>query len=168
VDEIRRGGTNREIFEADPTNYIKYTRGILASRILFQGSRDYKTEVFWCYGETGSGKSRWASEQYPTAYWKAPTSKWWCGYDQHDAVIIDDYRRDFSTFGDLLRLFDRYPLIVETKGGSVQFLAKTIVVTTPKNPRDTWDSRTEEDIQQLLRRITEIKHFAILQQFDLN
>lgn len=67
----------------------------------------------------------------------------------------------------MLRLFDRYPYQVEVKGGTRQFLARKIYVTTPKSPALTWESRTEEDLAQLLRRITEVKHFAILENNDL-
>lgn len=108
---------------------------------------------------TGTGKSRKAFEQYPQAYYKMPTTKWWDGYDRHEVVVVDDYRTNMCTFGELLRLFDRYPLLVELKGGTVNFLAKTIVITTPKSPRETWEGRCEEDLQQLLRRIEHVVHF---------
>lgn len=51
-------------------------------------------------------------------------------------VIIDEFyswlRYDF-----FLRLTDRYPLQVETKGGSVQFVSRIIVVTS-NTPPDAW------------------------------
>lgn len=114
------------------------------------------------YIQTGSGKSREAYQQYPHGYYKMPTSKWWDGYDRHEVVIIDDYRRDLCSFGELLRLFDRYPLLVETKGGTVNFVAKTIVITTPKAPKETWDGRSDEDIKQLLRRIESVRYFPAM------
>lgn len=124
--------------------------------LLYSRKRDFKTEVFWYHGSTGGGKSRRAAEENPGAYWKNPTTKWWDGYQQEDCVIIDDYRRDFCTFAELLRLFDRYPLTVESKGGSTQFYSRKIVITTPRDPRSTWVGRSDEDIGQLLRRIDSI------------
>jgi len=88
-----------------------------------------------------------------------PSNKWWDGYCGQSEVIIDDYRRDLCTFAELLRLFDRYPHTVEFKGGSCQFLAKTIVVTTSKGPKETWEGRCDEDLAQLCRRINEIREF---------
>lgn len=121
--------------------------------------RSWKTEIYWFHGATGTGKSRRAYELYPDAYTAMDTGQWWEGYDGDEVVIIDDMRRDFLKFHQLLKLFDRYPYRVEVKGGSRQFLAKTIVVTSCYSPSDMFDTRQEEDIQQLLRRITEIKSF---------
>ena len=63
------------------------------------------------------------------------------------------------TFSELLRILDRYPHRVEVKGGSVQFNSSLIIITSPKSPQETWDGRSAEDIAQLTRRITEIRHF---------
>lgn len=119
--------------------------------------RNWKTEVYWFCGATGTGKSKEAFELYPDAYVAMDTGEWWEGYDAHDVVIIDDMRRDFLKFHQLLKLFDRYPYRVQFKGGSRQFLAKTIIVTSCYSPEEMFDTR--EDIQQLLRRLTKIKYF---------
>lgn len=125
--------------------------------IYKEPKRNWKTEVYWYCGATGTGKSRSAFEQYPDAYDAMDTGEWWEGYDAHEVVIIDDMRKDFLKFHQLLKLFDRYPYRVQFKGGSRQFLAKTIIVTSCYSPDEMFDTR--EDIQQLLRRITEIKYF---------
>jgi len=156
---IKSGGRPRDVFESDAGAFIRYNRGILAAVALFEPKRDFVTDVYWFYGPTGSGKSRAALLEAPDAYWKDPSSSWWDGYDRHADVIIDDYRADFCKFSQLLRLFDRYPLQIQFKGGTCQFVAKRIFVTCPKGPRDVWSGRTEEDISQLMRRIKEVKHF---------
>uniref|UniRef100_UPI0040488E22 hypothetical protein n=1 Tax=Shewanella sp. TaxID=50422 RepID=UPI0040488E22 len=61
-------------------------------------------------------------------------------------------------FHVLLRLLDRYPYQVETKGGSRQLLAETMIITCPFMPEEMYNGR--EDIKQLLRRIDEIKLFV--------
>lgn len=46
---------------------------------------------------------------------------------------------------------------LEVKHGTVQFVARKIIITTPRDPRNTWVGRADEDLQQLLRRIEHIE-----------
>lgn len=149
-----------EVMQSAPDLYLKYFRGVSAIRSLVTGRRDFKTEVYWLYGPTGTGKSRFANAAAPSAYWKPGGNKWWCQYEAQEDVIIDDYRRDLCTFSELLRMFDRYPYLVEGKGVTMQFMAKRIFITTPKTLEDTWEGRTEEDINQLNRRVEFIIRFT--------
>lgn len=112
-------------------------------------ARDWETKVFVVCGETGVGKSRTARELYPNAYWK-PRSNWWCGYTGQKVVIIDDFY-GWLSWDLLLRLCDRYPLDVETKGGSVAFVAETIVITSNKDYSEWY--KPEIDKAPLTRRI---------------
>ena len=160
---IATGASKRIIAEKHGPEFIKYHRGIDAYRnvIREKGPRRHKTEVHWFWGATGTGKSLSASTCAPDAYWKSANGKWWDGYEGQDDVIIDDYRVDFCKFNELLRLFDRYPLKVEVKGGYVEFVSKRIFITCPNHPSDVWDSLTEEDVGQLFRRIEHIKSFPV-------
>lgn len=117
-------------------------------------------EIHWYYGETGTGKTRQAFEDNPNAYFKETGNKWWCGYDQHETVIIDDMRWDTFPFATLLRITDRYPNQVETKNGNRQNVAKRIVITAPFDPQEMFEGRVHENIDQLIRRITKIKMFT--------
>eukprot|EP00481_Brizalina_sp_1-RS-2013_P002279 TRINITY_DN5_c0_g1_i11.p1 TRINITY_DN5_c0_g1~~TRINITY_DN5_c0_g1_i11.p1 ORF type:complete len:150 (-),score=19.88 TRINITY_DN5_c0_g1_i11:574-1023(-) len=119
----------------------------------FEPQRSWKTQVYWFYGKSGLGKTKKAVEMCEDPYMCLENNKWWEGYDGHDDVIIDDYRRDFCKFRVLLQLLDRYPVRVECKGGSRQFRAKRLFITSPKSPKDTWEGRTDEDLYQLTRRI---------------
>lgn len=127
----------------------------------FEKPRAHKPQVFWFYGPSGTGKTRYAQKltDPDNRYTSTSTIKWWDGYDAHPDVIIDDYRKNFSTFSDLLRLLDRYEYRIEYKGGYRQFKAKRIFITSPKSPQETWTNRTSEDLTQLLRRIDIIKCF---------
>lgn len=126
----------------------------------FEPRRDWEPEVYWFYGASGTGKTRKAYEMCEDPYVCMATNKWWEGYDGHEDVIIDDYRRDFSTFSILLKLLDRYEFRVECKGGSRQLRAKRIFITSPRHPVDTWEGRTGEEIKQLTRRIKEVQQFV--------
>lgn len=154
---LREGESLKAVAADYPGDFIRYGRGFAAYKALFSEPRTRKTQVCWLYGATGGGKSHAARlEAGPEAYWKnMDSSKWWCNYDGVSNVVLDDYRCNFSTFTFLLRLFDEYPLQLESKNGSLQFNAPKIWVTAPKRPEQMWSTR--EDIQQLLRRIEEIR-----------
>ena len=38
--------------------------------------------------------------------------KWWEGYDGHEVVLLDDIRKDFCKFHELLTLLDIYPYVM--------------------------------------------------------
>lgn len=114
--------------------------------------RKWKPHVEWIWGETGSGKSKYAHETMPDAYCKSDSSKWWDGYDGHENVILDDFRGDWMKLSELLTLLDRYERRIEFKGGSRQFLAKHIIITSCKPPNLCYNN-TDEKLEQLLRRI---------------
>ena len=120
--------------------------------------RNFKPNVQWFYGATDTGKSRSAYEELgEDCYTCLSTGRWFDGYDAHPHVLIDDMRKDFLKFHELLRLLDRYAMRIETKGGTRQFLAQRIIITSPFSPYELYDGR--EDIQQLIRRIDLIKEF---------
>lgn len=132
----------------------------MAQEILkyHEKKRDWKPQVMWFYGATGTGKSKTAYEILgDDCYTTMDTGKWWEGYDAHESVHIEDMRRDFLKFHQLLKLLDRYPYRIECKGGSRQFLAKRIIITSCYSPYEMFETR--EDIQQLIRRIDEIRKF---------
>ena len=66
------------------------------------------------YGPTGVGKSRHARElgNMDDCYVKNNGSKWCDGYDAHEYVILDDFRKSWFSFEDLLGLTDRYSYMV--------------------------------------------------------
>lgn len=118
--------------------------------------RDFKPEIIWVYGESGSGKTKYIREQTKgeDIYWKDAT-KWWCGYDKHETTVMDDFRAGNMKMNELLKLIDRYPHRVEVKGGFRQMLSKKMYISTICHPKDVYNL-PDEPIQQLLRRIDKI------------
>ena len=68
----------------------------------------------------------------------------------HEVVIIDEFY-GWLPFDLLLRVCDRYPLLVETKGGQTQFVAKVIVITSNSLPSNWYKSAY---FPSLVRRVT--------------
>lgn len=162
IEGLRSGKTESELLSDDTEGYIKYSTGIRRAIQIRDSAvkRKWKTEVYWMYGPTGTGKSElaYAITDY-NAYNKNCEHNWWCGYEGHDDVIMNDYRPSMCMFNTLLNILDRYPMQLQVKGGSANFKPKRIFITTPKNPYDTWHNRSEEDLSQLTRRITEVVRF---------
>lgn len=131
---LDEGGTVEDIAQDDRffDLWVRYNKSFISYKLLKTKGRNHPVEVIVCQGATGTGKSRWALDNYPNAYWKQ-RSNWWDGYYQHEVVIIDEFY-GWLPFDLLLRICDRYPLQVETKGGQMQFLAKTIIITSNKLP----------------------------------
>lgn len=115
--------------------------------------RSWKTEVIVLWGPTDVGKSRYCADNYPGAYWKS-RGEWWDGYEGQEVVIIDEFY-GWLPYDLLLRLLDRYPLVLGTKGGFTTFLAKTVVLTSNKSP-DKWYDSTRHNYAPLARRIAHI------------
>lgn len=140
-------------------NLIEKNQKFYKAKILqyLEPQRDWAPEVYWFYGPTGSGKTRKAFELCEDPWISDQGLRWWDGYDGHEDVIIDDFRKDFCKFHELLRILDRYPYRVEVRGGSRQLLARRIFITSLYSPEETYHMR--EDIGALTRRITEVRRF---------
>lgn len=162
AQDLRDGKNFQHIARKHTKTYIKYPSGINSLVEFFRAPRNVQKppEVFWFFGPTGTGKSRAVFDIVgDTAYWKSAAHKWWDGYYDQTDVVIDDYRPDFCTFTELLRILDRYTHQVEYKGGVRQLKAERIFITCPHNPRETWIHQQSERIDQLERRITTVQEF---------
>lgn len=158
-DAVKKGATMSEVVE----NVTSYQALKTAETLMkYQKCNSIReVEVKWYWGPSGSGKT-WAAihECGDGDYWISSRGlKWWDGYSGQKYVIIDDFRRDFCTFHELLRLLDIYPFRVETKGSSQWLRATTIVVTAPYDPVKSWEGQTEECLDQLRRRIKIVRQF---------
>lgn len=152
---INNGGGMKQVIEiTDSFQAMRCAELILKYN---EKPRDEKPLVKWFHGGTGTGKTKSAFEESKDPWVSGRSLKWWDGYDAHEHVIIDDFRRDFCTFHELLRILDRYPYRIENKGGSRQLLATQIIITCPDPPDVVYETR--EDVQQLLRRIDEVRQF---------
>lgn len=162
ADKVKDGESLREIAQSFPGQFMRYNKGIVAYQTLMNTEpRDpaVAPTVYWLFGPTGVGKSKYAYETFPAAYSKMTTNKWWDGYNGEKEVIMDDYRAGMVPFSELLKILDRYRHRVEIKGISCELSATVFVITTTSRPEVTWHSRTDEALGQLIRRITDIVEY---------
>lgn len=163
VEDIRAGKKMRVIAAEHSSAYVRYHRGFTALRSILTPPRSHVTETVIYWGPPGSYKTSHALEMAgPDAYVLtralAGTGAvaWWDGYDNHEDVVIDEFY-SWLPFNIFLNLLDKIPLMVQTKGGSTQFTAKRIWITSNQNPKD-WYSTISDSLLSarpaLLRRLS--------------
>jgi len=124
-------------------------------RISSDHSKPFAVErkVVCLWGTTGSGKSRRAWEEAGLdAYPKDPRTKFWEGYRGGENVVIDEFRGGID-ISHLLRWLDRYPVIVEVKGGSEVLRANKVWITSNLHPEQWYPDLDQVTKQALLRRM---------------
>lgn len=130
--------------------------------------RDWTMEIYIILGPSGTGKTRFARDSFPNAYWK-PHGKWWDNYDGQDCVVVDEMYGSRFSFTELLNMMDRYPHSIECKGGTLEFTSRTLVFTSNQEPEDWYDpQRTHQHMcwedNPLKRRIDEFATVIYLGQ----
>lgn len=158
AERVRKGERLEKIAEDEPGTVIRYQRGLSWYASMYAPQRNWPMELIVYYGPSGCGKSRRAMETFPGAYWKPP-GQWWPGYTGQETVVLDEFYGHSMAFSELLRLCDRYPLTVETKGGNVSFTSRRLVFTSNQHPKDWYNAEKTHQgpwaTNPLNRRLTE-------------
>jgi len=156
AEHLTSGMTMKQLARTMPATVAHYCNGLTKLRALLLDGRKDKPLVMWIWGETGTGKTRAAFELgnlYKSVWMSNDTLKWMDGYDGQRVAILDDFRPDDCPFNLLLKLLDRFPLLVQYKGGYVDWIPQIIIITSPMPPSYMYQSKPHDDIAQLLRRI---------------
>jgi len=169
--ELSKGTVDYQVLGAGLRfgKHIEDLRNIMAKKNRRQATDDMT--IIWCYGPPGSGKTKWAYDNYEGAftYPGEPGKTWFDNYNYEKVIVIDDFRGTKRvgsdadqvptfTFSYFLRLIDRYEMQVPVKGAYKWLCATTWIITCPWHPSEAYQS--SENMGQLLRRITEIKQFT--------
>lgn len=131
---------------------------------LRAGRRQWRTQVVWLWGSTGSGKSRRAWDeannlcQGSVASVADSSLKWFEPYAGHKGAIFDDFDGS-APLPLLLRLFDRYPMDVAIKGEFVSWVPRIVWVTSNYHPRHFY-ARKRVCLESLVPRALEDRAVA--------
>lgn len=143
-----------------PEMIVKYHKGLERYRCLMSKQKEFKQlEVIVLWGEAGKGKTKRAYEIDPDLYSvREPNngSLWFCGYDGQDTILFDDFY-GWIKYSYLLKLLDGYPMILDTKGGTVNKQWSRVIFTS-NDPVEKWYHRSE--LSALMRRITDVRHIT--------
>jgi len=110
--------------------------------------RDVKVIIL--IGDSGTGKTRYAYDNYPDLYSK-PEGAWWDSYKGEKTILLDDYYGDIP-YSQFLKVLDRYPLQVPQKGTHIYAQWDTVIITSNKQP-EHWYAQGYTDA---LKRRTKI------------
>ncbi len=143
--KIDDGATMEEMFD-DPETHgtmIRHHRAYRVYKRLKSKKREWPMEIITLIGETGTGKSRWASETYPDSFSVASpkgSGLYFDDYDEHKQVVFEEMDGSYFQYKDLLKFTDRYKINVPVHHGCVNFNADTIVFTTNHHPDEWYDT----------------------------
>ena len=136
------------------------TWNYLLSSMIEERSLLVDPKVIVFYGVPRSGKTKLAHEMFPSSYIKG-SGKWWDHYHGQTTVIYDDFDGSSMCFGDWKRVVDRYPMLVEMKGGTSKLASTVHIITTNVYPSHWWSKKVtgQDGRDAIWGRISELWYF---------
>lgn len=171
MEDVLECNTVTEVMESMPDTYVKYRKGIIDLIENKKRKQRYyePPKVIWIYGPSGTGKTREAFEAgaVNVTYSNGFYSDW----GDERIICIEELRGEIP-YNELLKLLDAYHnyYSVNIKGGQKLIDLDVIYITSPLHPSKCYprQNQKEDSIQQLLRRITELKYTGPTSGFSIN
>lgn len=158
-----------EMLQSLNLNFYNIVNKIQAEQKKYIVPAEYykKMEVFWIWGESGAGKTRWVIEdmkkngvvrfnevKYDGSFWHGVTEDCEC-------CLYDDFRDNHMKPTELINFIDYNRHIMNIKGGSVRNNYTRIYITSLQSPEHIYPKIPEESSRQWIRRIKEIINIKI-------
>ncbi len=168
-DAVMSGSRKRDLVDEHFGIIARYPKFYDQLTMMNRPERTKELVVTLLIGDTGLGKTRSVMSQYGADpdFFVAPLNNgtmWYDTYDGHSKVLLDDFGGASSHISlcSLLRLLDRYPVLVPTKGSHTWWLPNEVFVTTNLLPRNwyKWDNRGEQ-YWALARRFHKVRLYYL-------
>lgn len=120
---------------------IKHSRSLAQYENVITEGRKNKTICIVHYGTAGTGKTTIARlHKQVCSISRGNSGLWYDGYrpGKHTTLLFDEFGGHTMAINEFKRLVDRAPLNVDTKGGSVNMIADTVVLTSNEEPSQWW------------------------------
>lgn len=113
-DMIKSGMSNHDIVECNPSYMINLDKIDRCRQILVENEFKNKwrdLQVTYCYGDTGTGKTRSVMDSYGynNVYRVTDYFHPFDSYDGEDVIVFEEFRSSLR-LGDMLKYLDGYPL----------------------------------------------------------
>lgn len=169
---IDAGATDRELYANHFGSMLRYKGAFDNYRLAMVEDDRPQPKVLVLWGPPGTGKSHTAKKICDNNggghWWRAGngTNDWWDGYDpaRHPVVVLDDFKGGIR-YTTLLRMLDKYPMQVEVKTSTKQFIPKIVVITSNQPPNQWYfqsPADANHDSSALLRRLSG-EHGAVVE-----
>jgi len=154
--EAQRVKNGASLASVDPAVFVKYAGGFKALKAIQPTKMRTDFEVCVLIGDTGVGKTHLIYERFPEVFRPqyGNTGLWWDGYQEEDAILLDEYRGQ-CPLQKLLMILDKYPLRLETKGSSTPACYTKVFITTNGDLEDWYPvaaSQHPQEFEALKRR----------------
>jgi len=107
-----------------------------------QGQKQRHLELYFgptAVGKTTKIKMDVIGRREERLYTKNCAHKWWCGYDKHPVVLMDEFRGDgFGKMEDFNNITNMGAGQIETKGAQTVLLAREMHFATNRHPSHWW------------------------------
>lgn len=159
---VIEGKSDRELLLEHGDKALRMMNHISKARaVMRQEKRNWEMDVRIYCGPPNTGKTKAVYDEFKVDdIYPKMSGKWWDGYNGEKCVLIDDFdpKDNFgNSFDFYLKLLDRYPMMIEWKGGSGYFYSRTIIFTSNFHWDDWFTDRKNRDA--FFRRVTIFREF---------
>ncbi len=143
---------------------LKYHSSVAKYRLATSSPRDPSvapTISLWI-GPTRTGKSS-SCPRPPDAYWH-PGGNWWDGYNGQKIVVFDEFYGQIA-YSNMLRILDRHPYCIESKGSSQELQASQFHFTSNTPYKEWWKGAQDKGLDTI-SFLARIEEFGIQYSYD--